>query len=109
MRMTREEFIKELKAQGYSYEMDGDKLVVTHFGLVDLRYLEALPSGIEFKNKGNVYLNSLQTLPQGIEFKNRGDVNLTSLIGGWFDDWKGNIRGIESNRVLNRMISLGVI
>jgi len=26
------------------------------------------------------------------------------LIGGWFDEWQGNIEGIDSNKLLNAMI-----
>jgi hypothetical protein len=30
---------------------------------------------------------------------------LYALIGGWFEEWKGNIEGIGSKRLLNFMIS----
>ena len=146
--MTREEFIKELDREGYSYKIEGDKLVVTYDNTVQLPSLKTLPPGVEFKNEGNVYLysletippgvefkngggvflpslktlppglefkngwyvdlSSLETLPPGVEFKNGGDVDLSSLVGGWFEDWKGNIKGIDSNRLLNLMISKGV-
>jgi hypothetical protein len=33
---------------------------------------------------------------------------LKSLIGGWFSQWKGNIEGVDSKRLLNFMISKGV-
>ena len=41
--MTREEFIKELKYKRYSYEIVGNKIVVTHKGYVKLNSLETLP------------------------------------------------------------------
>ena len=41
-------------------------------------------------------------------FGNKRDVYLGYLIGGWSDDWAGNIRDIDSNRLLNKMISLGL-
>jgi hypothetical protein len=41
-------------------------------------------------------------------FTNSGDVYLRSLIGGGFDDWEGNIEGIDSKRLLNLMISKGI-
>ena len=63
--MTREEFIAVLKENGYSYEIQGDKIVITHSGWIDLRSLETLPPDVEFKNKGGVYLRSLKTLPPG--------------------------------------------
>ena len=146
--MTREEFIEQLDKEGYSYEMEGDKLVVTHRGSVYLRSLQILPPGVEFTNGGNVDLNSLKTLPPGVEFKNGGDVDLDSLktlppgvefknggyvdlrslktippgvefrnegdvylralIGGWFEEWKGNIKGVDNKRLLNLMIKQGV-
>ena len=122
--MTREEFIELLEGKGYSYEIEGDKLVVTYKGHVYLISLKILPPGVEFKNGGDVrlnslqtispgvefnnggdvYLYSLQTLPPGVEFKNRGPVNLGSLIGGWFEDWSGNIEGVDRNKLLNLMI-----
>ena len=78
--MTREEFIDILERKGYSYELEGDKIVVTGKGDVYLQSLETLPSGVVFNNGGYVYLESLKTLPPGVVFKNRGDVYLNSLI-----------------------------
>jgi hypothetical protein len=43
-----------------------------------------------------------------VEFKNGGDVNLDYLLGGYFNEWKGNIEGIDSKRLLNKMIKDGV-
>jgi hypothetical protein len=43
-----------------------------------------------------------------VVFKNKGDVYLRALTGDWFDDWKGNIKGIDSKRLLNSMISKGL-
>jgi hypothetical protein len=43
-----------------------------------------------------------------VEFKNKRDVVLGALTGGWFSDWKGNIKGIDSKRLLNSMISKGL-
>jgi hypothetical protein len=106
--MTQEEFIEILKEKDYSYEIEGDNIVVTHKWTVHLNSLTSLPSGVEFNNAGIVYLNSLTSLPSGVEFRNGGDVNLNSIIGGWFQDWKGNIEGIGSKRLLNLMISKGV-
>jgi len=33
---------------------------------------------------------------------------LESLIGGPFNEWEGNIEGINKKRLLNKMISLGL-
>ena len=106
--MTTEEFINILNKKEYSYEIEGDKIIVTHESHVNLELLTSLPPGVVFKNGGNVSLSSLTSLPPGVVFRNEGNVYLRSLIGGWIDDWKGNIEGIDSNRLLNFMISKGV-
>jgi hypothetical protein len=146
--MKQEEFIKILDKKGYSYEIEGDKIIVTQDGWFNLRYLTSLPPdvvfknggsvrldsltslppGVEFRNRGRVYLQLLTSLPSGVMFNNEGDVDLDSLTslppgvvfknggsvdlsyltGEWFDDWKGNIEGIDSKRLLNFMISKGV-
>jgi hypothetical protein len=145
--MTREEFIDILDRKGYSYEIEGDKIIVTNEGTVYLGSLTSLPSGVEFKNVGNIFLDSLRELPSDVEFKNGGgvwldsltslppglkfknkddvyldsltslppgvvfknaDVQMGSLIGGWLNEWKGNIEGIDSKRLLNFMISKGM-
>jgi len=129
--MTQEEFIEVLKEEGYSYEIEGDKIIVTHRGHrgnvylgaltslppgvefkngggVDLESLKSLPPRVVFMNGGSVSLDSLKSLPPGVEFSNEGGVYLESLIGGWFFEWKGNIEGIDSKRLLNLMISKGM-
>jgi hypothetical protein len=77
-------------------------------GTVYLRSLTSLPPGVVFNNKGYVGLGSLTSLPPGVEFNNEGNVSLESIIGCWFDDWKGNIKGVDSTRLLNLMIKQGV-
>jgi hypothetical protein len=126
--MTREEFTKYLDDKGISYGIEGDKIVVTEKGTVDLQSLPSLPPGVVFNNGDDVYLNPLESLPHGLEFNNGGDVWLSSLtsltpgvvfnnegsvglksiIGGRFSTWKGNIEGVDSTRLLNVMISKGV-
>ena len=126
--MTREEFIKILEKEDYSYEIEGDKIIVTYKGIVGLGTLTSLPPDVVFMNGGSVYLDSLTSIPPGVEFmnggyvglgaltslppgvvfKNRGHVELNSIIGGEFDDWNGNIEGIDSKRLLNLMISKGI-
>ena len=125
--MTRDEFIKVLEKKGPSYEIEGDKIVVSYFnkdvdldsletlppgvefenrGDVYLRYIETIPPGVVFKNGGHVYLRSLETLPPGVEFNNGEDIYLASLR--WLNHWSGNIEGIDSKRLLNLMIKQGV-
>ena len=126
--MTQEEFIKVLDEAGYSYEIEGAKIVVKNGGNVYLNSYTSLPPGVEFKNGGYVWLDSLPSLPPGVEFRNKEGVflrslislppgvvfmngsvvNLESLIGGWLDEWIGNIEGVDNKRLLNLMISKGV-
>jgi hypothetical protein len=127
--MTGEEFIERLEKKGYSYGIKGGNIiVVTSRGGIDLNYITSLPEGVVFKNGGDVFLNSLKSLPSGIEFGSDGDVFLDSLISitpgvefrnwthprmdslfnGWFYRWEGNIDGIQSNRLLNKMIATGM-
>jgi hypothetical protein len=126
--MKQEKFIKVLDNEGYSYEIVGDNIVVTGKGDIWLESLTSLPPGVEFKNGGGVFLesltslppgvvfnnvrdvwlDSLTSLPPGVVFNNLGDVALNSLVGGWFENWKGNIEGIDSKRLLNLMIKQGV-
>ena len=128
--MTREEFTKQLDKKKYSYEIEGDKIIIIsgYGGDVYLNALTSLPPGVEFRNKDHVGLESLTSLPRGVVFNNRDDiflpfltslppgvefrnfgyVKLISLMGGYFDDWKGNIKGIDEKRLLNKMISLGL-
>ena len=78
--MTQEEFIKVLKREDYSYEIEGNKLLVTYRGTVALvNIIESIPSDVVFKNRGHVLLRSLKTLPQGTVFQNLGDVELWEL------------------------------
>jgi hypothetical protein len=108
--MTREEFKKRLDSLGYSYKEEGDKIVVDDYNdFVFLGNLKSLPPMVIFENGGGIFLNSLTTISPGVEFKNPGTIWLESLIGriSW-SVWKGNIKGIDPNRLLNKMISLGL-
>ena len=78
--MTQEEFIKVLKKEKYSYEIEGDRIIVTGDGDVNLSALTSLSPGVEFRNGGNVDLDALTSLPPGVEFRNESDVWLDSLI-----------------------------
>ena len=87
--MTREKFIQRLDKDEYLYKIEGDKIVVTY--------------------KWGVDLSSIKSLPPGVQFNNKWYVRLESLVGkDGFEDWKGNIKGIDSKRLLNFMISKGV-
>ena len=77
--MTQKEFIKVLDKKGYSYEIEGDKIVVNHKTGLYLNELTSIPTGVEFRNEGGVILNSLTSLPPDAEFRNEGGVHLRSL------------------------------
>jgi hypothetical protein len=77
--MTREEFIQILDEKGYSYEIEGDKIIVTHEGHVDLGWLTSLPPGVEFNSGRDVDLKKLVDLPPGVVFNNVMNVTLSSL------------------------------
>jgi hypothetical protein len=111
--MTREEFIEVLDDKGYSYGMEGDKIIVTGKGDVWLESLTSLPPGVVFRNGGHVNLRELTSLPPGVVFENGGSyggsVFFESLINvGFISEWEGNIEGIGSKRLLNKMITLGL-
>ena len=104
--MTKEEFIKVLSEEGYSYiEQDGKLLVfVTGFRRenVYLDNITDLPEDIVFVNDGDVWMGSLTSLPPGIGFKNKGQVCLgvlTSIPSGTEFANKGghiNLKSIKS-------------
>jgi hypothetical protein len=81
--MTQKEFIEILKKKKYSYEIEGDQIVVTggdkDGGDVRLNALTSLPPGVVFENGGSVWLNDLTSLPLGVEFENEGYVYLSAL------------------------------
>ena len=114
--MTQKEFIKVLDKNGYHYYIEGDKIIINFaddYGNAYLRSETSLPPNVVFNNRGLVDLYSLKEIPPGVEFKNGGAVNLNSLIGEacWAvnsNTWEGNIKGIDSKRLLNLMIKKGM-
>jgi hypothetical protein len=78
-KMKQEEFIQVLDKKKYSYMIKGNKIIVTHEGCVDLRYLTSLPSDVVFKNGGYVNLERLVSFPTGVEFRNKGKVDLNAV------------------------------
>jgi len=107
--MTRKEFIEILNKKRYSYEIQGDKIVILSKGDIKLSFVTSLPPGVEFRNGGEVWLDSLEIIPPGVEFNNRGhSVYLNSLLNGWACDWSGSIYRIDNKRLLNMTIKQGV-
>ena len=131
--MTQEEFFfKVLEIRDtYSVKAEGDKSVVDAWPDedgscdIDLRELEIpsnvtfvnegdvtlsieeIPENVEFANEGDVYLYQVESIHSSVEFNNEGEVFLDSLVGGSFDDWEGNIEGVDNKRLLNFMIKKG--
>jgi hypothetical protein len=112
--MTREDFIEELDKKNYKYLIEGERIVVSgnnSSNFIDLSVIN-LPSGVEFKDSRHVFLDFLKNIPSNTGFNNLGnkhsDVHMQSLFGGWFSEWEGNIQKIGHNRLLNKMVSLGL-
>jgi hypothetical protein len=124
--MTREEFIGYLKELDHSYIEEDNRIVITSRGDVLLRnipsdvefrngggvwleFITSLPPGTVFNNGGDVSLYSLKSIPSYVKFNNKGDVSLAYLLRfKLFSKWGGNIEGIDSKRLLNSMISKGI-
>jgi len=95
--MTREAFIKYLDLYEYSYRMEGNKIVITeenvyfagtslpsgvvfrNRGDISLTEVTSISPGVEFNNLGDIWLDSLETLSSGVKFNNGGDINLGAL------------------------------
>ena len=85
--MTQEDskkaFESLLKIKGYtyrySYNENGETLIVSTDGHVNLEDVNYLPSHICFSNNGYVDLSSIETLPEYTVFANDGNIYLDSL------------------------------
>ena len=103
-KMTQEEFIQVLDKENYSYEIEGDKIIVTHEGCVNLQYLSSLPSDVVFKNGGSVNLMRLVSFPTGVEFRNKGKVCMESLSSIPSDVVFRNEGGVHFRRLNYRIL-----
>ena len=74
--LKREKFLRALDDVGDGYRIQGNKIIVEGY-VVALPTITALPLGVEFNTKGNVYLRKLIKLAPDTVFNNQGDV----LIG----------------------------
>jgi hypothetical protein len=87
--MTQEDskkaFESLLKIKGYtyrySYNENGETLMVSTDGHVNLEDVNYLPSHVCFQNNGYVDLSSIETLPEYTVFSNDGNIYLDSLKG----------------------------
>lgn len=134
--MTRDQFIEVLNLVGYSFETEGNKIIINHEGDVYLQKIDKIPSDIEFRNGspaspaavyltslkivppnvifnnnyGNVYLDNVEKISPGVEFRNIGNLYLRSLFGGWvfWRESEAKIHDISLIRLLNLMIKKGL-
>lgn len=67
---------------------------------------------LDSKNGGFVTLNRLTCLPPDIKkiesLGGSGFLFSKSLFGGWANKWKGQIKGIDPDLLINKMIELGL-
>lgn len=96
--MRKDKFIDFLDKEGFSFYEEGNKIIIDESDLFDvdissiptgvifrndgdiyLDYITSVPKGTEFENKGHVYLQGAISLSEGIKFRNKGDVNMESI------------------------------
>ena len=87
--MTTEEFKTELDTYDYFYVEKEGKILVGGKNIY-------------------IWLSNCVSIPSGVVFSNSGIVHLKTLIGKSFHKWDGHIEGIDSKRLLNKMISEGL-
>jgi len=129
--MTQEEFIEVLDSEGYSHEIDGDKLIVKkdanpdksshpiyvrsipsnvvfkNGGDLSLPYLTSIPKGVEFWNSGSIYLLILESIPSDVKFNNDGAIWMESLLAipsGFVFNNKGGIFLVNIRSIPNDVI-----
>ena len=99
--MTKERFIKELRVHGYRYNIQRDKIIVTHTGShVNLNHLTSIPPNVVFNNEMDVDLESIKDIPPGVEFNNGSSTYLNSVTSispdTVFDNgWGVNLKSLE--------------
>jgi hypothetical protein len=123
--MNRSGFINLLKKKGYKHELDGDKIIITHYTNVYLEKVRTLPDNVVFVNHNAVYLNDLESISPGTEFRNKGAVNLMLIkdlpVGVfmntgslWTRDfnnihWGCDIPEVRKGMLLNLIIKRGIV
>jgi hypothetical protein len=99
--MTKERFIKELRVHGYRYNIQGDKIIVTHTGShVNLNHLTSIPPNVVFNNEMDVDLESIKDIPSGVEFNNRSSLYLSSVTSispdvVFHNEWGVDLKSLE--------------
>jgi hypothetical protein len=79
-----------------------------NWGFIDLENLTHVSPGVKFRNTYWVWLNSLRSIPPGVEFGPNTSPYLKKYSNDCISQWPINIGGISFNKLLNKMISLGL-
>ena len=111
--MKREEFISILDRKRYSYEIEGDKIIVTYnddarHRDVLLSKLTEIPPNVIFNNGGYVNLKSLGSVPRSVQFNNGGYVELKSTSLNRYYIFNFPIDNIDNRRIFNILIKRGI-
>ena len=111
--MTREEFIAILDRKRYSYEIEGDNIIVTYnddsrHRDVLLSKLTEIPPNVIFNNGGYVNLKSLNSVPRSVQFNNGGYIHLKAIALGIYYLWPFEINNIDNKRIFNILIKRGI-
>lgn len=96
--MRRDKFMDILDEEGFNFYEQGNKIIIDEPCLFDMD-ISSIPSGVVFRNGGDVYLDYVTNIPKdtefendghvfvqgaislstGIKFRNKGDVNMESI------------------------------
>jgi hypothetical protein len=77
--MRKDKFMDLLDKEEYSYFEQGGKIIIDEPSLFDLD-IPSIPSGVVFRNGGDVYLDYVTFIPKGTEFENDGHVFVQGAI-----------------------------
>ena len=77
--MRKDKFMDFLEENDHSFSILPDgRILIDSEDDVDLGEIQSIPSGILFKNSGNVYMD-FTSLPKNIEFENDGHVSISEV------------------------------
>jgi hypothetical protein len=103
--MTRSKFMDILESEEISFYEQENRIIVDEPSIFDLE-ITSIPSGVIFRNGGDVYLDLVTNLPKDTEFENYGSVFIQSVVS-FSKGIKFRNRGdvnIESLRVIDKEI-----
>jgi hypothetical protein len=117
--MNLEEFKVILEDIGvlYTENKNGNSIVVTDYkkspaGALLLNSIEEIPAGVEFAYRGTIYMWGLKRISPSVKFSDLSVIHSPLFPSVWETGigmkFVFSVPGISDNRVLNRMISLGL-